>query len=131
MKTFFKIISLFIIIIFLFILYLSIFGIETKRFNNQISNRLKNINENIEIDLKKIKITLNILKLKLDAKTFDSQFVINNKKIEIGNIKTQISIVSFICFAVTLEIIFISGFLNSVLFISSLIFSDALFINSQ
>ena len=109
MKNFLKLISLFIIIIILFILYLSFIGIETKRFNNQISNQLKNINENIEIDLKKIKITLNILKLKLDAKTLDSKLIINNKKIEIQSIKTQMSIVSYINDTFSLEDLEISS----------------------
>ncbi len=96
MKIFLKIISLILVIIFFFIIYLSFVGIETKRFNNQISNRLKNIDENIKIDLKKIKITLNLFKLKLDAKTLDSRLTIKNKQIEIQSLKTQISIVSFI-----------------------------------
>ena len=65
MKNFFKIIFILIIFILIFLIYLSFIGIETKRFNNQISNKIKNIDENLDIDLKKIKIILNPFKFKI------------------------------------------------------------------
>ena len=95
MKIFLRIISTFIIIIFISISYLSLIGIETKRFNNQISTKIKNLNENLEIDLKKIKISLNLLNLKLNLKTVGSKLFLNNKNLEIESIKTQISILSY------------------------------------
>ena len=67
MKIFIKIISSLISLILILIIYLSFFGIETKRLNNPISNKVKNIDENLNLELKKIKIILDPIKLKLKA----------------------------------------------------------------
>ncbi len=95
-----KIISKFVIIILFIIIvsisYLSLFGIETDRFNTQILNKIKDIDRNIEVELKKIKLVLNPFSLKLNIKTVGSKLKKQNKKIEIENIKTQISLKSII-----------------------------------
>ena len=95
-----KIISRFIIVLFFLIIaslsYLSLIGIETDRFNSQILSKIKNIDENIEVELKKIKLVLDPLKLKLNVKTVGSKLKKQNKIIEIENIKTQISLKSII-----------------------------------
>ena len=96
MKNFLRILLFFLFIFFIFIIYLSTIGIETKRLNNQISNKIKNIDENLIIELKEIKIILNPLKLKLNAKTVGSKLIIDGKIIEIESIKTNISLISFI-----------------------------------
>ena len=67
-------------LIFLSILYLSIFGIETKRFNNQIKNEIKNFDQKLDIELETIKIIFDPFKLGINAKTI-GQRLINNKKI--------------------------------------------------
>ena len=91
-----KIISKFIIallfLILIFISYLSIFGIETDRFNNQIINELKKIDEKIEVELKKIKLVLNPFEFKLNIKTVGVNLKKQNKTIEFENIKSQISL---------------------------------------
>jgi hypothetical protein len=96
MKNFLKISLFFVFFILIFIIYLSTIGIETKRLNKQISNKIKNIDENLVINLKEIKIILNPLKLKLNAKTVGSKLIIDGKIIEIESIKTNISLISFI-----------------------------------
>ena len=48
-------------VIFSVIIYLSIFGIETKRFNNQIINKIKNFDQNLNIQLKTIRITKELI----------------------------------------------------------------------
>ena len=58
-KKIIKILSIIFLILALIILYLSIFGVETAKFNNQIKNKVSEINKDINLDLKKIKITLN------------------------------------------------------------------------
>ena len=73
MKNFLRISVFFVFSILIFIIYLSTIGIETKRLNKQISNKIKNIDENLVINLKEIKIILNPLKLKLNAKTVGSK----------------------------------------------------------
>ena len=91
-----KVISKFIIILLLLIIvslsYLSFFGIETDRFNSQILNKIKNIDKNIEVELKKIRLVLDPFSLKLNVKTVGSKIKKQNKVIEIENIKTQISL---------------------------------------
>ena len=93
-----KIISRFIIALIFLILtsisYLSIFGVETDKFNNQIINKLKEIDEKIEVELKKIKLVLNPFQLKLNIKTVGTNLKKQNKIIELENIKSQISLKS-------------------------------------
>ena len=95
-----KIISRSFLILFFFItisiFYLSIFGIETDRFNKQILNNIKNIDEKIEIELKKIKLVLDPFDLKVNIKTIGSKLKKDEKIIEIENIKTQLSLKSLV-----------------------------------
>ncbi len=90
---------LFIILFFtisIAITYLSTVGIETSRLNNQISLIIKNLDENLEVELKKVKIILNPIKLEINAKTLGPKFKFKDKSIELENINTQISINSFL-----------------------------------
>ena len=96
MKILSKFIFIFLFLIIFLISYLSIFGVETDKFNNQIFNKIKNIDEKIEIELKKIKLVLDPFSLKLKIKTIGSKFKRQNKTIEIENIKTQISLKSLV-----------------------------------
>ena len=78
------------------ITYLSTVGIETTRFNKQISNQIKNLNKELEIDLKLVKLILDPFKLEFNAKTIGPKLTIKKKTIEIESIKTYISINSLI-----------------------------------
>ncbi len=93
---FFRSILILLFIISIFITYLSIFGIETSKFNSQISKQIKNLNKDFEIDIKNIKIVLNLFEFKINAKTISPILKYKDKIIEIENIKTQISINSLI-----------------------------------
>ena len=95
MKILSKIILITFSIILIFFLYLSFFGIETNKFNKQISDKLKNIDNNLEIELKKIKINLDIFKLKIKVKTIGPKIINKQKSLDIENIKIQISLKSF------------------------------------
>ena len=79
MKIIFKITSLFLIIIILLITYLSIFGIETDKFNKQIQNKIKKVDKNLSLDLKKVKLVLNPLKMNLRAKTIGSKIILKDE----------------------------------------------------
>ena len=83
-------------IISITIIYLSIIGIETKRFNKQIISIIKNFDENLDVDLKKIKIILDPINLEIKAKTVGTKFEIGKNNIEIESIKTKLSINSFL-----------------------------------
>ena len=91
-----KYISIFLGIFFLLITYLSTVGIETEKFNNQIQKLVKQKNDKFDTSLKKIKLTLNPINFKINAKTIDAKITFNNKPIELEYIKTQISVNSLI-----------------------------------
>ena len=95
MKIVFKSTFAIIVIFFVFVLHMTFIGIETNKFNNQIQDKIKNVNKDLEVELKKIKIVLNPFKLKLNIKTFGSEFMLNDKIIELESIKSEISLVSF------------------------------------
>ena len=96
MKLVFKLFILILLILIILVSYLSIIGVETDRFNNQIEKKVQNINEKTEIELKKIRLILNPLKLKLNVKTVGSKLKNQNGEIEIESLKTQISLRSLI-----------------------------------
>ena len=73
-KIILRLLLLTIISLSILVAYLSLVGVETKRFNSQISNNIKNINKNLEIELKEIKLILDPFKLSLNAKS-DEDFL--------------------------------------------------------
>jgi hypothetical protein len=83
-------------IFILLITYLSTVGIKTEKFNNQIQNLVKQKNNKFDISLKKIKLTLDPLNFKVNAKTIDAKIIFNKKPIELEYIQTQISLNSLI-----------------------------------
>ena len=95
-KIIYKIIFSLILIAILLITYLSFIGIETKRFNKQISNHIKKINNDLKIDLKTVKLILDPFKLEFNVKTIGPKLKIKEKAIEIESIRTYVSINSLI-----------------------------------
>ncbi len=96
MKIILKITFLILIIITLLVGYLSIFGLETSKFNQQIQNKVKEIDSNLILELKKVKLVLNPLRLNLSAKTLGPKIINQNKYLELENIKTNIALKSLI-----------------------------------
>ena len=84
------------ILIFLSIMYLSTVGIETESFNEQLKYKIDESNKNLQLNLKKIKIKLDPLKLKLSAKTVGATVYYYNKPLELEYISTQVSLASII-----------------------------------
>jgi hypothetical protein len=95
-KKIIRYISIVLGIFVLLIIYLSTLGIETEKFNNQIQNLVKQKNDKFDANLKKIKLTLDPLNFKINAKTIDAKITFNNKPIELEYIQTQISLNSLI-----------------------------------
>ncbi len=81
-------------VLVIFTVYLSTMGIETDKFNDQIKNRIFEINKNIDVDLKKIKLTLDPFKLKIYAKTVGTTVYFSKKPLALESIKTQVSLSS-------------------------------------
>ena len=67
----------------LLIIYLSTVGFETDKFNNQIQNLVKQKNDKFDTSLKKIKLTLDPLNFKINAKTIDTKILFKGKLIEL------------------------------------------------
>ena len=86
----------FLILIFIGVLYLSYFGVETKRFNQLIKNEVSKVNKKISIELKDVKILLNLSNFSIALKTYEPNLVFDNKKIKLKNIKTNFSLGSFL-----------------------------------
>ena len=84
------------ILIFLPIIYLSTFGVETESFNDQIKNKVNERNKNLQINLKKIKLKLDLIRLKVNAKTVGATIYYYNKPLELEYIGTKVSLVSII-----------------------------------
>jgi hypothetical protein len=95
-KKILKYISIVLGIFVLLIVYLSTIGIETDKFNNQIQDLVKQKNDKFDTSLKKIKLTLDPLDFKINAKTIDAKITFLGKPIELEHIKTQISLNSLI-----------------------------------
>ncbi len=79
-------------------IFLSQVGLETKRFNPLIIEQVKKYNEDLNIDIKKVKIYLNISKLtnpKIKVISKDPTLILGNNKIELESIKTEIDILSY------------------------------------
>ena len=83
---------LFLSVLVILTVYLSTVGIETDKFNDQIKKRILLINKKIDIDLKKIKLTLDPFKLKIYAKTNGTTVYFSKRPLVLESIKTQVSI---------------------------------------
>ena len=95
-KNILKYTSIVLGVFILIIIYLSTVGFETDKFNNQIQNLVKQKNNKFDTNLKKIKLTLDPLNFKINAKTIDTKIIFKGKLIELEYLKTQISLNSFI-----------------------------------
>ena len=95
-KNLLKYIFVTISILSLLIIYLSIFGIKTDRLNSLIKNKINQFDKNIEVELKKIRLTLNPLNFKINAKTISPNVFYKKKIIKLEYIQTQISLISLV-----------------------------------
>ena len=95
-KNLLKYIFIIIGIFFVLIIYLSFFGLNTDRFNSQIKNKISENDKNIEIELKKIRLTLNPLNFQINAKTIAPKVVYKKNIIQLEYIQAQISLTSLI-----------------------------------
>ena len=82
-KIIFRFLIFTLLIISSFIIYLSAIGIKTDAFNDQISKEVKKIDNQLELDLEKISITLDPFKFKLILKTIGASLKNKNKLIKL------------------------------------------------
>ena len=92
----FKYFLLFLGFLISLIFYLTIVGIETDKFNQQIKDTVVQSNNNLDVSLKKVKLILDPLKLKINAKTIGANIYYANRPLELEYIKTQVSLDSIL-----------------------------------
>jgi hypothetical protein len=95
-KKLIKFISLLSIIIIIITTYLSYFGINTTKLNNKIKSEVLKINKEVNLELKSVKLLLNITNLSLSIKTHKPEIFFKNSRLKLEEIKTNISLKSFI-----------------------------------
>ena len=78
------------------IIYLSTIGVKTDRLNNQISNQIKNYDNQLQIKLNKVSVILDPFKFKFSLKTIGTELKKKDKTLEFESIKSDISIKSLI-----------------------------------
>ncbi len=95
-KKIIKVLAVLSTLIIIFCIYLVVFGLETKRFNSLINKEVKNQNNRLSIDLKKVKLHLNLKNFSLKIKTNDPILIIDkDKKILLKEISSNIKITSY------------------------------------
>ena len=94
-KQIFKYFLYLLILITVAVIYLSYFGIETKRFNQLIRDKISETTKKIDIELQEVKIVLDLSNLSIGLKTFDSDIIFKDKKIKLKKIGTNLSIKAF------------------------------------
>ena len=87
-----KTLSVIFFFLILVIFYLSFFGIKTDKFNNKIANKILKINKKIDLDLDNVSFLLNPFDLTINIIAKNPIIKLNEKKLEINNIKTNISL---------------------------------------
>ena len=86
------------VILFFSVIFLSNVGLETKKFNPLIISQAKQYNENLNLNIKKVKIYLSIKSLtnpKIRISTKDPTLTSGQSKIELKSIDTRIDILSY------------------------------------
>ena len=85
----------FLILITIGVFYLSYYGIETKRFNQVIKDKISETSNKIDIELNKVKIILKLSNFTIGIKTKNPNIIFENNKIKLETIGTDFSIGSF------------------------------------
>ena len=95
-KIFYFLISLFFLILISLVVVLSTIGVETKKFNDLISKKINQTNNNINLKLNKIKFKIDLKEISLFLKTTNPQIVYRDTNIPAQNIKVYVDFISLI-----------------------------------
>jgi len=91
-----KIFTIILLLVFIVIFYLSLVGIKTEKFNERIINKVSKINKKINLDLRDVKFLLNPYNFTVNITTKDPIVLLGSNKLEIKELKTNISLKSLI-----------------------------------
>ena len=95
-KFFYNIILISLLLFISLVAILSTFGVETNKFNNIISKKINNINDDINLEINTIKFKLDIKELSLFLETKNSIFKFSEISIPVKNIKVYVDFISLI-----------------------------------
>jgi len=95
-KNIIKVLLITFLTLFLLIFYLSIFGIQTDRFNNQITNNILKINKKINLNLNDVNYLLNPYDFTINIKTRNPQVLLEGRSLNLKNIQTNIALKALI-----------------------------------
>jgi hypothetical protein len=95
-KIIYKLLLLVSFILITLVIILSSVGIETSRLNNLISNKIIESNNNINLELTKIKFKLDIKKARLFVETKNPQIDYRNINIPTKNIRVYLDFISLV-----------------------------------
>ena len=84
------------ILLFILAFYLNYFGVETNKFNQLIEERISKTDPNLRVELKKVKIFLNIKNLSVNVSTFEPILYAGNNLINLKKLSTNLSINSYL-----------------------------------
>ncbi len=96
MRIIFRLILFLLISTVLFLSYMTFIGLETKKFNNQITKKIKDVDQNLDLELKEIKLIFDPFSFSINAKTIGPKLRAKNKIINLENVKTRVSLISLI-----------------------------------
>ena len=95
-KIIIKTLSVIFIFLIIAVIYLSLFGFQTEKFNNLITDNILKNNKKIDLKLGKVSYLLNPYDLTINIKTKNPQILLKGSKLRIKKLKTNISLKSFI-----------------------------------
>ena len=102
MTKFIKFFIYLILILFVILTFLTIFlskiGFETKRFNSLIVEKVKKYDENLDLDIKKVKIYISIDSLtnpKIRISSKNPILILGKNEIKLKTIDTRVDILSY------------------------------------
>ena len=95
-KKIFLTIGLILILITVFIIYLSLVGIETTKFNSFIKNEIRSYSNKFDINLKEVKLKLDIKHFNINIYTSEPIIVYSDNKIPLEKLSFNFSINSYL-----------------------------------
>tara|TARA_B100000287_G_scaffold200116_1_gene189017 strand:+ start:1467 stop:3668 length:2202 start_codon:yes stop_codon:yes gene_type:complete len=95
-KKIFLTIGLFLILISVFVIYLSLVGVETAKFNSFIKNEVKSYNNKFDVNLKEVKLKLDIKNFNINIYTSEPIIIYSNNEIPLEKLSFSFSINSYL-----------------------------------
>ena len=95
-KKIFLTIGLFLILITVFVIYLSLVGVETAKFNSFIKNEVKSYNNKFDVNLKEVKLKLDIKNFNINIYTSEPIIIYSNNEIPLEKLSFSFSINSYL-----------------------------------